>query len=125
MEKVIIETCDIPSKEVTSRARNTQNMIVVNELGIYETLFSSRKLEARKFRLWSATVMQRLRSYVGLQGYEALKLTDDDVQERIDDILDSLFWDDERGELMISVTVAGGDVDQVPFSEYVSEKKGE
>lgn len=119
LERVRIEGCDIPSKEVRSRARKTQDMLVVNEIGIYEALFASRRLEARKFRRWSASVMQRLRGYVGLQGYEALRLTEEDIQDQIDDILDCLFWDEERKELMISVTVQGGDVDQVPFNEYI------
>lgn len=119
LERVRIETCDHPSKEVRSRARKTQDMLVVNEIGIYEALFASRRLEARKFRRWSASVMQRLRGYVGLQGYEALRLTEEDIQDQIDDILDCLFWDEERKELMISVTVQGGDVEQVPFNEYI------
>ena len=90
-------------------------MLAVNELGIYEALFASRKLEARKFRMWAGTVMQKLRKNVGLQGYEVMQMTDPDIQDRIDDILDTLFWDDEKQILMQSVTVAGGDVDQVPF----------
>lgn len=90
-------------------------MLAVNELGIYEALFASRKLEARKFRMWAGTVMQKLRKNVGLQGYEVMQMTDPDIQARIDDILDTLFWDDEAGRLMQSITVAGGDVDQVPF----------
>lgn len=118
MERVRIEVCDIPSKYVTSRARNTQDMLIVNECGIYEVLFASRKLEARKFRLWAASVLQRLRSAVGLQGYEVMRMTDEDIQDQIDSILDVLYWDDERKELMVSVTVQGGDVDQVPFDEY-------
>ena len=93
----------------------THWMLAVNELGIYEALFASRKLEARKFRMWAGTVMQKLRKNVGLQGYEVMQMTDPEVQARIDDILDTLFWDDETGRLMQSVTVAGGDVDQVPF----------
>ena len=100
-------------------SKNTFWMLAVNEIGIYEALFASRRLEARKFRLWSASVMQKLRKYVGLQGYEALKLTDKKYQNEIDDILDCLFWDPERKELMISVTVQGGDTNQVPFNEYV------
>lgn len=90
-------------------------MLAVNELGIYEALFASRKLEARKFRMWAGTVMQKLRKNVGLQGYEVMRMTDPEIQDRIDDILDTLFWDDEKQMLMQSVTVAGGDVDQVPF----------
>ena len=90
-------------------------MIAVNELGIYEALFASRRLEARKFRRWSASVMQKLRSKVGLQQYEAMKMTDPDIQDSIDNILDTLFWDEETGRLMQSVTVQGGDVEQIPF----------
>ena len=90
-------------------------MIAVNEIGIYEALFASRCLEARKFRRWSASVMQKLRSRVGLEQYEVMRMTDPDIQEDIDHILDTLFLDEETGRLMQSVTVQGGDVDQVPF----------
>ena len=90
-------------------------MLAVNEIGIYEALYSSRKLEARKFRRWSATVMQKLRKHVGLEGYEVMRMTDPDVQEEIDHFLDDIFYDEEKGMLMQSVTVAGGDVIQEPF----------
>ena len=93
----------------------TRWMLAVNELGIYEALFASRRLEARKFRMWAGTVMQKLRSRVGLEGYEVMRMTDSDIQDEIDDILDTLFWDEEKQILMQSVTVQGGDVEQVPF----------
>ena len=95
----------------------THWMLAVNELGIYEALFASRKLEARKFRMWAGSVMQKLRSSVGLKGYEVMRMTEPDVQDRIDFILDTLYWDDKTGKLMQSVTVQGGDVEQVPFEE--------
>ena len=93
----------------------TRWMLAVNELGIYEALFASRKLEARKFRLWAGEVMAKLRKSVGLKGYEVMKMTDPDIQEQIDCILDTLYWDDEKKCLMQSITVQGGDVEQVPF----------
>lgn len=93
----------------------THWMLAVNELGIYEALFASRKLEARKFRMWAGTVMQKLRSSVGLQQYEVMKMTEPDIQEQIDWVLDSLYWDEKRNCVMQSVTVQGGDVEQVPF----------
>ena len=93
----------------------TRWMLAVNELGIYEALFASRRLEARKFRMWAGTVMQKLRSRVGLEGYEVMRMTDSDIQDEIDDILDTLFWDEQKQMLMQSVTVQGGDVEQVPF----------
>lgn len=136
LERVLVDTSDHPSKvdryehkpvdRIDRSAigkdigrkpgeNRTRWMLAVNELGIYEALFASRKLEARKFRMWAGTVMQKLRKNVGLQGYEVMRMTDPEIQDRIDDILDTLFWDDEKQMLMQSVTVAGGDVDQVPF----------
>ena len=140
LERVLIEVSDIPSRDVRysgdhKPVQNTNNwnetigkdigrhpgenktrwMLAVNELGIYEALFASRKLEARKFRLWAGEVMAKLRKSVGLKGYEVMRMTDPDIQEQIDCILDTLYWDDEKKCLMQSITVQGGDVEQVPF----------
>lgn len=117
LTRIRVETCDILSKDTTSKARNTQDMLAVNELGIYETLFASKKLEARKFRKWTATVMKKLRKTVGLEGYEVMQMTDPEVQQQIDDILNTLYWDEEKKCVMRSITVQGGDVEQIPFEE--------
>ena len=101
--------------DINSRGAKSFWMLAVNEIGIYEALYASRRLEARKFRRWSASVMKKLRSKVGLQQYEVMKMTDPDIQDSIDNILDTLFWDEETGRLMQSVTVQGGDVEQIPF----------
>ena len=93
----------------------TRWMLAVNELGIYEALFASRRLEARKFRMWAGTVMQKLRSKVGLQQYEVMRMTEPEIQDDIDHILDTLYWDEEKKCVMQSITVQGGDVEQVPF----------
>ena len=119
--RVKVDTCEIPSRDVTSRARKTQDMLAVNEIGIYEALFASRRLEARKFRLWSATVMQKLRSRVGLEQYEVMRMTEPEIQENIDHILDTLFYDETTGKLMESVTVSGGDLEQIEFEPQKGE----
>lgn len=115
VERVRVDVSDHNSTGVSSRARKTQDMLAVNEIGIYEALFASRRLEARKFRRWSAEVMKKLRSKVGLAGYEVMKMTEPDTQDKIDWILDSLYYDEETGLVMQSVTVPGGDVNQIPF----------
>lgn len=115
LERVRVEVSDHLSRGVTSRARKTQDMLAISEIGIYEAMFASRRLEARKFRRWSASVMQKLRRNVGLEQYEVMRMTEPDVQEQIDWILDSLYWDEEKKCVMQSVTVAGGDVEQIPF----------
>ena len=111
-----VERSEVLSRDVRSRGENkTRWMLAVNEIGIYEALFASRRLEARKFRMWAATVLQKLRMRVGLEGYEVMKMTDPEIQDDIDHILDNLFYDEETGMLMESVTVQGGDVEQIPF----------
>lgn len=49
LEKVSIEA-DLPSSPVTSKngVRKSQTMLIVNEIGIYEALFASRRLEDSK-----------------------------------------------------------------------------
>ena len=111
MARVPVEV-EVPSKHVDSQ---TFWMLAINEEGIYEALYASRRLEARKFRRWSASVMKKLRAKVGLEQYEVMKMTDPEIQDNIDNILDTLFWDEETGCLMQSVTVQGGDVEQIPF----------
>ena len=120
LERVLVESNDSRSFEGTLNNRKrgewkTHWMLAVNEIGIYEALFASRKLEARKFRMWAGTVIQKLRKSVGLKGYEVMRITEPEIQGQIDDILDTLFYNEETGQLMQSVTVQGGDVEQVPF----------
>lgn len=93
----------------------TRWMLAVNQKGIYQALFASRKLEARKFQMWTFDILDKLRKNVGLEGYEVMRMTEPEIQEDIDHILDTLYWDNEKKCVMQSVTVQGGDVDQVPF----------
>lgn len=97
------------------KSSNTQWMLAVNENGVYEALFASRRLEARQFRNWASDVLKKLRKHVGLEGYEVMRMTEKSVQDDIDHFLDDIFYDEEKGCLMQSITVAGGDVEQVPF----------
>lgn len=111
MLRVPVEV-EVPSKHVDSQ---TFWMLAVNENGVYEALFASRRLEARQFRKWTTTVLKKLRKHVGLEGYEVMRMADQDVQDDIDHFLDDLFYDEATGQLMQSVTVQGGDVEQIPF----------
>lgn len=107
------------SNPVSNHNRSTFSktiyVLAVNEAGIYQALFASRKLEARKFQLWTFDILKKLRKNVGLQGYEVMRMTEPEIQQEIDFILDSLYWDEERGCVMQSITVQGGDTDQIPF----------
>lgn len=102
-------------KLIPSDKPGSPKLILLDEEGIYEALLTSNRPEARKFKAWTASVLTKLRTKAGLQEYEALRLTEPDIQVQIDHMLDSLYWDEESGRLMQSVTVAGGDVEQLPF----------
>lgn len=89
--------------------------LVVSEIGIYKALFLSDNLEAFNFRTWSGSIMKKLRKLVGLEGYEVFKMTDVEIQKKIDNIIDTLYYDESTDQVMISITVAGGDVEQIPL----------
>ena len=88
---------------------------IVDEIAIYEYISKGNSTKAIKFKRWSANVMKKLRRTAGLESYEVFRMMDDDVQKDIDHILDTLYYDEEKGMLMRSITVAGGAVEQVEF----------
>nr|DAO11749.1 MAG TPA: antirepressor [Caudoviricetes sp.] len=92
---------------------------IVNEVGIYELMFLSNLSDANRMRFWTGTVLKRLRNRIGLSEYEVMRMMDGDIQEEIDNLLDDIFYDEETGKTMISVTVAGGDVEQVPIEDIL------
>ena len=87
----------------------------VTELGLYQLLLRSNCKTSLKFQRWSTTVMKKLRTAVGLKDYEAVRMIDADIQKDIDHILETLYYDETTGKIMQSVTVQGGDVEQVEF----------
>ena len=112
-----LDTSLLIEVNISKKANKPDWKLAVNEIGLYDILLNSNCLEARKFRRWTGSVLQRLRKRVGLEGYEVMRMTEPEIQEDIDRILDTLYWDEETGKLMQSVTVQGGDVEQVPFEE--------
>lgn len=77
-----------PIKIDTQNIQRTFEMLCVDEAGIYQALSRSTRLEARKFIDWISHSLVDLRKAVGLEGYEALKLTDASVQKLISDKID-------------------------------------
>jgi prophage antirepressor-like protein len=63
-----------------SRARKTQEMLIVNEFGIYDTVFQSRKKEAKEFRRWVYEMLKLLREAAGLEGFEVFRQLDREHQ---------------------------------------------
>ena len=90
-------------------AGQTRQVSFVTELGLYNILAQSRKLIARKWRRVVHTQLVAMR--------KEKNMTVVDQCDEWDDLLDTVYWDEERGMLMQSVTVQGGDVEQIPYVE--------
>ena len=53
-----------------------QEMLIVNEFGIYETIFESRKFEAKDFKRWTFEMLKQLRRSSGLEGFQVFRMLD-------------------------------------------------
>lgn len=86
------QTVDFANQWTTTLSGGTvqkgYEMLCVDEAGIYQALSRSTRLEARKFIDWISHSLVDLRKAVGLEAYEALRLTESDVQKLIADKID-------------------------------------
>ena len=92
-------------------AGQRRNVSFVAERGLYNILSQSRKPIARKWRRVIHDELIRLRKSRGK-----------DIVEQFDDWdheLDTIYFDEETGKMMQSVTVPGGDVIQVPYERKI------
>lgn len=79
------------SKVPLNTAGGKQEMLIVNEFGIYDTVFQSRKKEAIEFRYWIYEMVSELRKQSGLEGFEVFRMLDKEHQkEMMKSLRDSL-----------------------------------
>ena len=79
----------------------------ITETGLYNILAQSRKPLARA---WRRVVHEEL---IALRRSQSKNISE--KFEEWDHLADNIYFDEERGCLMRSVTVQGGDVEQVPY----------
>ena len=60
-----------------------QEMLIVNEYGIYDTVFQSRKKEAKDFRKWVYKMLSELRKASGYEGFEIFRMLDKEHQKEM------------------------------------------
>ena len=68
-----------------------QEMLIVNEFGVYETIFSSRKPEAKAFKVWVFEIIKQLRQQTGLEGFQAFRMLDKQHQKNAMTLLSNGF----------------------------------
>lgn len=74
---------DLLSKyTIPDRFGRSQDMLIVNEIGIYKTIFKSRKKEAEAFQDWVFSVIKYLREQTGLEGFEIFRMMDKEHQKQ-------------------------------------------
>lgn len=77
---------DVPKRDTVSSAAietagGKQEMLIVSEYGIYDTVFQSRKPEAKAFRRWVYDMLATLRRQSGLEGFEVFRMLDKEHQK--------------------------------------------
>ncbi|WP_295486898.1 Bro-N domain-containing protein [uncultured Streptococcus sp.] len=83
---------DVFSKHpITDSLGRQQEMLIVNEFGIYETIFSSRKPEAKAFKVWVFEIIKQLRQQSGLEGFQAFRMLDKQHQKNAMTLLSNGF----------------------------------
>lgn len=82
--------------------------IYITESGLYNVLAQSKDLLARR---WRRVIIKQL---IDMRRFDGM-----DISEQFDvwdNMLDVIYFDEDARELMVSVTIQGGDVIQVPLS---------
>lgn len=72
---------DMVSTHNLETAGGKQQMLIVNEFGIYDTVFQSRKSEAKEFRYWVYEMLKQLRKATGLEGFQIFRMLDKEHQK--------------------------------------------
>lgn len=67
---------------LNDRFGRPHNTLLVNEIGIYKTIFKSRKPEAEAFQDWVFSVIKYLREQTGLEGFEVFRMMDKEHQKQ-------------------------------------------
>lgn len=105
----LLGMCEEDEKTVLTSvvAGQKRQVSFVNEHGLYNILEQSRKPLARKWRRVINNELITLR-----------KARNMDILDRFEEWgheLDNIYFDEDTGMIMESITVAGGDVEQVPY----------
>lgn len=72
----------VSNNHVADSLGRQQEMLIVNEFGIYETIFSSRKKEVKTFKLWVFEIIKQLRQSTGLEGFQVFRMFDKEHQKK-------------------------------------------
>lgn len=75
-KKGVVSNVPLPDKRGV-----TQNYLIVNEKGVYNTIFASKKRIADEFRDWVMDLLVELRKQTGLEGFEVFRMLGKEQQK--------------------------------------------
>lgn len=93
----------VPIRDSIGRMQATT---IVNELGIYEAVFESRKKEAKEFKRWVYEMLKQLRQSSGLEGFEIFRMLDKDHQKEMMRKLNAALRNPVRTDFIKANTIA-------------------
>lgn len=73
----------VSNNPITDDLGREQVALIVNEYGIYDTVFQSRKKEAKDFRKWVYKMLSELRKASGYEGFEIFRMLDKEHQKEM------------------------------------------
>lgn len=75
---------DAPPKKgvILDNLHRQQEVLLINEIGIYKIIFRSRKPEAENFQNWVYSMLKELRKATGLEGFEVFRMLDKEHQKQ-------------------------------------------
>lgn len=82
--KYVVERLDdevVSTDHIPDSLGREQEMLIVNEYGIYDAVFQSRKKEAKQFRRWVYDLLKELREAEGLEGFQIFRQLDKEHQK--------------------------------------------
>lgn len=71
----------VDTTSVKAKCPNTQDMLILNEFGIYQCVFNSHKPEAKDFKRWVYEMIKELRKSAGLEGFQVFRMLDKEHQK--------------------------------------------
>lgn len=107
-DKVIsrMESGNLSKVPIRDSIGRMQATTIVNELGIYEAVFESRKKEAKEFKRWVYGMLKQLRQSSGLEGFEIFRMLDKDHQKEMMRKLNAALRNPVRTDFIKANTIA-------------------
>lgn len=96
----------VVSTDHLATAGGMQQMLIVNEFGIYDTVFQSRKKEAIEFRHWVYEMISHLRELTGLEGFQIFRVLDKEHQKEMMNSLSKGLHTPKRTDFIKCNTIA-------------------